>query len=351
MKKTAYALFLIPFVFLLSGCQQQAEAPVQADVPPVVWTVNPVTDKARHSLTLTGVLKPLRESAVGFQVAGRIVARAVEVGDTVRAGDVLYRLDDRDYRLALNNLQAQLRAVDSDLQTARKDLVRLQDLLARKLVSQQQVDAAQNRVVVLEAQRQSLLPQIETARNRWSYTVLKASADGVVMARQAEVGQVVTAGTPVMTLGLGDETVLELDWPNGAGTPPATLTARLNGQEKTLSMAYAAPAARPTSHTRTVRYHIGSEMVAWGQILSVVVRTGREKSLWRVPVTAVQMEGKKAYLFRVNGQQVLERVPVTVERVAHDVAWVQGPLTAKDRIVRMGVHVLRPGQTVRVGQP
>jgi multidrug efflux system membrane fusion protein len=278
------------------------------------------------------------------------VARAVEVGDRVHAGDVLYRLDDRDYRLALNNLQAQLRAMESDLQTARKDLARLQDLLARKLVSQQQVDAAQNRVVVLEAQRQSLLPQIETARNRLTYTVLKAPADGIVIARQAEVGQVVAAGTPVLTLGLGDETVLELDWPTQAGTPPATMTARLNGQEKTLTLAYAAPAALPTSHTRTVRYHFGSERDAWGQILPVEVQTGGE-SAWRVPVTAVQMEGKKAYLFRVNGQQVLERVPVTVERVAHDIAWVLGPLTAKDRIVRMGMHVLRPGQDVRVGQP
>ncbi len=347
------AVLKICFLFAMSGGASavSAEAGGVPQRSQVVWVVHPIPVQDRHALQLIGVVTPKRQSTLGFQVAGRIVERRVEVGDRVEAGTVLYRLDDRDYRLALQNLQAQLEAVTSDLQTARRDLARLQDLLRRKLVSQQQVDAAQNRVVMLQAQRQSLLPQIETARNRLAYTVLRAPAAGTVLTRRGEVGQVVAAGTPVVSLALGDETLLALDWPEHAGIPPRTLSISGKNRPLTLPLAYTAAQADPHTHTRRVYYTLPADAAAWGQTLPVAVQVGKEEPLWRVPITAVQMANGQAYLLKVTAEKTLARVPVEVVRLGHNEAWVRGGLQKQDAIVRMGVHVLRPGQIVRVGQP
>lgn len=350
MKTMIYISFLIFFITLLGACQQSASSTEKA-APPVVWTVHPLADADRAPLRLVGVVEPMRQSHMGFQVAGRIMARHVEVGDSVHAGQLLYQLDDRDYRLALKNLQAQLQAVTSDLNTAQKDLKRLQDLLQHKLVSQQQVDAALNRVQLLQAQRQGLLPQIETAQNRLAYTRLKASEDGVVLARQGEVGEVVAVGTPVVTLALGAQKGLALDWPVAMGEPPKTLSVRLDGRQMTLSQDYLSVQVDARSHTRRVRYRLPEAIGTLGEIVPVTVQTGAGMPLWRVPSTALQLADGQAYLYKVTDQQTLSRVPVEVVRMGHRQAWVKGALSGQDQIVRMGVHLLRPGEAVRVGTP
>ena len=335
---------LLSGLILLAGLGACKKEEGSAVPPPVVWTVAPQKMAMTAALELTGQVVAPRQSALGFQVPGRIVERRVEVGDRIRAGQVLMTLDDRDYRLKVDNIEAQLAATASDLQTAKRDLRRLQDLLQRKLVSQQQVDNARNLVTKLQAQLNALEPQLAQARNQLAYTRLKAPYDGVVTARQADVGQVVGAGTPVVSVA-ADERVAQFDWPETAGRPPRQATLILGSTSISATLDYVAPTADPASRTFVVRYRLKPGAASPGRSVQLRAKATGEP-LWRVPATALRMEKGHAFLLRVTEGRI-QPVEVAVVRMDSDHAWVHGALRSDMPIVAMGVHVLTGGQKVR----
>jgi RND family efflux transporter MFP subunit len=129
---------------------------------------------------------------VGFQVAGRIVERAVNAGDSVRAGQVLFRLDGSDYARALDSAAAQTGAARSAAATQAADLARSRDLLAQGFISQAEFD--QQKAATDQAQAQLRAgAQRGTAAAQVGRTVLTAPRAGVVTQVEGEVGQVVGA--------------------------------------------------------------------------------------------------------------------------------------------------------------
>jgi len=339
-----YLFVLLGGVVLVAGLSACKQEQADARIPPVVWTVQPHKDRPTSTIQLSGRVVALQQSPLSFQVPGRIVERKVEVGDRVRRGQVLMVIDDRDYRLKVENLQAQISATASDLETARRDLQRLENLLQRKLVSQQQVDNARNRVTRLKAQLGALQPQLAQARNQLAYTRLKAPFSGVVTARQVDIGQVVAPGTSVVTVA-AEERGARFDWPETAGQPPQAVMLRFDMQTFTAVLDYISPQADPVSRTFSVRYHLGQKAVPLGRSVQLRVEQAGQP-LWRVPLAAVRMEQGQAMVFAVVDDRI-QPVKVAVERMDSEHAWVRGPLQPDLSIVSMGVHRLTPGQKVR----
>jgi RND family efflux transporter MFP subunit len=135
-----------------------------------------------------------RYVSVGVRVAGRIDRYFVEEGESVRQGDPLVQLDDRDYRAAVSAIEARLHAARADLRLAEAELVRARTLRARDLVAQQELDINENKAAVARAAIARLEAELAQARVNLDYTLLRAPADGVVLAKLKEVGEIAVPG-------------------------------------------------------------------------------------------------------------------------------------------------------------
>jgi RND family efflux transporter MFP subunit len=132
--------------------------------------------------------------SIGVRVPGRIQRYFVEEGQSVHAGDPLVALDDRDYRAAVDQAEASLRTAEANLVLHQSDLRRAQALHAQKIISDQELDQTVNRAAVDRATVAQLRAQVEQAKVQLDYTQLRAPRDGVILAKQKEVGEIAVPG-------------------------------------------------------------------------------------------------------------------------------------------------------------
>ncbi|WP_428395579.1 efflux RND transporter periplasmic adaptor subunit [Lichenicoccus sp.] len=167
-----------------------------------------------EELTFSGTVQARIQADLAFQVGGKVVSRAVEVGDHVRAGEVLARLDPADLRFSQEAAEAALRAAQADAGNARIDLARYTKLgrgspaylpseYDRRLAAAHGAEAR-----VAQAQH-----QLSLARDQSNYGVLSSDADGIVTALPVQVGQVVASGQTVATVAHTDAIEIVADVP------------------------------------------------------------------------------------------------------------------------------------------
>jgi RND family efflux transporter MFP subunit len=132
--------------------------------------------------------------SIGVRVPGRIERYFVEEGQSVHAGDPLVALDDRDYRAAVEQAEASLRTAEANLVLHESDLRRAQALHGRKIISDQELEQTVNRAAVDRATVAQLKAQLAQAKVQLDYTLLRAPRDGVILAKQKEVGEIAVPG-------------------------------------------------------------------------------------------------------------------------------------------------------------
>ena len=197
-------------VSLLSACSQTAP-PVEALRP--VRTVELQYANARETNRYFGSVQARHEVNQAFRVAGKVLERRVDVGQTVREGDVLAVLDDTDYRLAEEAARQQREAATARERQADSDWQRMQALKHDGSVSAFDDEHAQSTLLTARAAAEAEGRKLELARNQVKYTVLRASSGGVVTSLTLEVGQVVAAGQPVIAISNQGEPEIVVDVP------------------------------------------------------------------------------------------------------------------------------------------
>src|SRR6185369_6661147 len=210
---------------LLTACSEPP-APAAAVKPVFVTTVTPANSAQIRSFT--SVVRARVETELGFRTGGKVVERLVEVGDVVKAGQALARLDPADYRLAVSAAADQVRAASVDAQQAASDEARLRRLLADGSVGSADHERQKARADAAAARLDQVHRQLDLARNREGYATLAAPYAGVVTALRFERGQVVTEGQSVMSLARDGEREIVADlpeeWVRRARTLAATAT-------------------------------------------------------------------------------------------------------------------------------
>jgi membrane fusion protein, multidrug efflux system len=186
----------------LAGCKEEA-AIVDRPVPVRVATVQlePLSSTRRY----TGVIRPRFESDLGFRVAGKVVERKVNVGDRVKAGDVIARLDDTDFKLSVEAQEAELNAAKSNRDEAVAAEGRYKILKTKGWVAQSGLDTKTAAADEARARVERAKRTLDTQRNQVAYTELRADREGVVSALPAETGQVVAAGQTIARVARLDE--------------------------------------------------------------------------------------------------------------------------------------------------
>src|SRR3984893_8265640 len=185
-------LMVVALAPALAACDDAATSATATPARPV-QVQRVVFAPADENREFAGVVRARYETDLGFRVAGKIVARLINVGDRVRAGDVVARLDPRDLQLQVESADAELTAATSNLAQAAADELRYQNLRTRGYAAV--ADYERKKAAKDEAEG-----RMERAQRALDLADLKADADGVITATLAESGQVVALGQAIARL-------------------------------------------------------------------------------------------------------------------------------------------------------
>lgn len=305
----------------------------------------------------SGEVKARYETNLGFRVGGKIVERSVEVGGSVRPGMVLARLDPKDLALSAESARSQTVAAQADFDQAKADLARYANLLEKRFISPAEYDRRLNVYNVAKAKLEQAHAQLSVSQNQAAYATLRADQAGVVTAIEAEVGQVVAAGQPVVRVARPEEKEIvisvpenRLDEMRAGGQIRISLWANpdrtYHGRVREIS-----PNADPVTRTYAAKISVPDADAAMrlGMTATVVFSRAERAGTVRLPFTALYQQNDKPSVWIVDpATSTVSLQPIAVAAYRDNEVTVASGLKEGQLVVTAGVHKLYPGQKVRV---
>jgi RND family efflux transporter MFP subunit len=348
---------LVASSLMLGGCDD-APAPKSADnLPPFVKTVA-VTGGTGQTLGLSGTVRARVESSQAFQVGGRISRRAVDAGQSVKAGQVLFELDKRDLEQSVASAEADLGAADAALGIAETDLIRHQQMQKKNFTSTQAIEHAVLTQREAQTRRDAAIARVAQARNALGYGRLQAPTAGVLIDVTGEPGQVVAASQAVATLAKAGEREVEVWFPDGVTPPTGGKAVLADGAVLPLRLRETAGAVDPQARTRRARYTVLERQD--DLVLGAVLRArfanedgagaGTTGADLAVPIGAIDERGQGPHVWRFQDEGV-KPVPVAILSLDGESARIRGPLATGEHIVALGTHLLHEDMPVRELKP
>jgi RND family efflux transporter MFP subunit len=337
----------------VAGCDQPAPPTPQARP---VRTVTVERGAEGETVSLTGQIRARDQVSLAFRLDGRMTQRPVNVGDVLKAGQVVARLDLQNQQYALRSAQADLSSAEAVLTQARLAFGRQQKLLKDGWTTRAKFDEAEQALKTATAQVESTQAHLRIAQNQLSYTTLSADDPGVVTAVGAEPGEVVRAGQTVVQLVRQDGRDAVFDVPeqlirSGPRDPLVQIaltnepTVRATGRVREV-------APQTDSATRTFQVKVGIVDPPEGMRLGASV-TGSIKLAAppgvEVPASALTTANGRPAVWVVDPDTSTVSLR-NVEVLRYDPASVviSRGLDKGEVVVTAGVQVLRPGQKVRL---
>ncbi len=358
MKQNVRMIHPIGIAFsLLALCGGCSEKPQVTPEPRLVNVVSVTIGSANADVGYSGEVRARYETNLSFRVAGKIVARKVEVGGLVKKGDVLARLDPEDQQLNARGAQSQLAAAKSEYEQSKAELARYTDLFKKEFISKAEFDRWQNAYNVAKARLDQAQAQLAVTKNQTGYTELSADHAGVVTAIPIEVGQVVAAGQTVMKLARTDDREVVISIPenrlselSAAREIDISLWAdpskKYKGRLREVS-----PAADPVTRTYAAKVSVlnADPAMKLGMTANVYLKGVQRSISVMLPATALFQDNGHAAVWVVDkAASQVKLVPVQVGEYVEDRVAVLSGLNAGDMVVRAGVHKLFAGEKVRV---
>ncbi|WP_157778709.1 efflux RND transporter periplasmic adaptor subunit [Massilia violaceinigra] len=340
---------------LLSACSKPAEK--TEDIRPVralVLTSSSVGVNAEFA----GEVRARVESRLGFRVGGKITARKVDAGTVVKKGQVLMQLDPQDLKLSQAQAKANLRAAETGRDLAKAELKRYQELRVKNFVSQAVLDAK----VSAFSSAQSSVDAAQAAyfgqSNQAGYATLVSDVDGVVTAVDAEVGQVVSPGTPVVRVAKMGEKEIVIGLPEDKVEQLRKLTdvtVRLWANKDVVipgKVREVSPVADPATRTYAVKVSIPDSAadVKLGMTAMVQFASTMATPQIKVPLTALYHEKNTTSVWVVD-KGVARMVPVTIVGTSGNEVVLASGVTSGQTVVTAGVNLLKQGQKVTILPP
>src|SRR5450830_1424752 len=348
---------MLALALTLSACQKAA--PV-ADAPREVVVLPAQADGGAQTLTLPGEVQSRFVTPMSFRVAGQVIERRVHLGDTVRKGDIVARLDPADAEHNAASAEADLNSAREHFSAAEKQLQRDTQQARDQLISALQLEQTQDAYAAAKAQLKSAEARAAVAGNQRNYTRLIADHDGVISAEQANTGEVLAAGQPVFSLAWSGATDVTTEVSESqvakirVGAPATVqLTAmperKLNGRVREVS-----PAADPQSRTYRVKVTLETQDPALrlgmsGEVTINTAAQSQEKpAAGASAASALFHQGNRPAVWIVRpADGKLELRIVTVSAYGERSVTLSEGLNAGEKIVVQGVHTLTAGEKVK----
>ncbi|RWM77264.1 MAG: efflux RND transporter periplasmic adaptor subunit [Mesorhizobium sp.] len=319
-------------------------------------TVKP-TPQADSRLAI-GEIRPQRESDLGFRLSGKLVQRTAAVGQMVRKGEVLARIEDQDYRNRLRSAEADVAAAQAVLVEASAAEVRLGALLAKGFTTRASYDATLKNLRSAQAKLDSAKIGLEMARDQLAYTELHADFDGVVTATGAEEGQLVNVGQMVVRIADPQArdavfSIAEAAFSNGrrAGHRPEIMVSLLSNPTISTSgvIREVSPVADAATRTFQVKVSLRNapDEMRFGS--SVAGRVNESSApVVVLPGSALFDKDGKPAVWIVSASSAVELKPVVIARYETERVVVSGGLAEGDVVVTAGINRLREHEKVRI---
>ncbi|MDE2428393.1 MAG: efflux RND transporter periplasmic adaptor subunit [Burkholderiales bacterium] len=377
-KKPWLRWLLIAVVIMIAAVMLFKPGKAEVKVTSVITTY---PSQQYAQLTASGYVVAQRRAAVASKATGRLIQLNVREGSLVKQGDLLARLDASDIQAAKAQAEAGIRQAEAgvaqarvELQNAESELKRSQGLRAQGFLSPQTLDTATNRVNMAKASIVSAQSAVAVARAQWKvqqvnqdFTEIRAPFDGVVLVKNANVGDIITpfssaAGSQGAVVTMADMSTLEVEADVSEsnlakakiGQPVEITLDALPDQRFRGSIVGIVPTvdrAKATVMTK-IRFEkldarILPEMSAKVTILSQAVTDADQQALLAAnPAAIIERDGKKL-VFRIHGD-TLEAIPVSTGRKIGDNVEIKGALQSGDKLVLSPAEKLKAGMQVVV---
>ncbi|MCQ3010863.1 MULTISPECIES: efflux RND transporter periplasmic adaptor subunit [Pseudomonas syringae group genomosp. 2] len=347
---------VLGFISLLSLSACSAGKPaekalVRVEVQPVALV------DVSSSVALTGDIQARKVTEQAFRVSGKLIKRYVDVGNRVRAGQVLARLDPQEQKNELASANAEVAMRQSRLYLAEQNYLRQQLLLPKGYTNLSEYQKARSGLESARAELAALQAQQANARDQVGYTELLAVADGVITARHAEEGQVVQAAAPVFSVAHDGEreavfsvyeSLLRSDQTGATViiSPIAEQGIQLTGIIREIT-----PIVSAANGTLRVRVALPDVAVApaLGSVVSARLQV-RSQRAYALPWSALSRAKGQPAVWQVDAQARVKLTRVNVLRYEQGQVMVSEGLSEGDRVVSRGLQFLYPGQRVEVAE-
>lgn len=337
---------------LAAGCAKQETKP--EPLRPVRTAV--VAENGAGEWVLSGEVRPRYETRLSFRLPGQMLARKVEVGDRVKAGQAVAVLDARDAQLAESSARAQLAQAESQAALAEADFKRFAELRAKNFISQAEYDRRLAQARQAREQAAAARAQASQAANQVAYTLLTAPHAGLITALEAEAGQVLSAGQTVARLARPEELEVVVAVPEHrlqAFRKAREYEVRLwsaPGKSYRGELRELSPVADPASRTYSARISLQDEDASFAIGMTAELRVRAQgDGAPQIPLSALFHRDGKPAVWVVEDERV-RLMEVTTGDVSGNAVAIVGGLQPGQRVVSAGVQRLEEGQRVALAE-
>ncbi|GAC1623120.1 MAG: efflux RND transporter periplasmic adaptor subunit [Nevskia sp.] len=337
---------------VLAACSRP---PAQAEEVRPVRTIVAQPAAADLDNVFAGEVRPRYQSELGFRVAGKISERLVNVGDPVKAGQLLARLDPKDLSLNEASSRAGVTAQEAQFAVEKADLDRYAKLLEQGFVSKAEYDRQQTKFKAAQAQLESVRAQARVSSNQTGYAELRADHGGTIVSIDADAGKVVAAGQVVMQLAQSGEMEVATDVPEqlvGGLKVGQTVSLSLwTADGKTYAGVLRELSSSADAATRTYRARIRIENpppgMRLGMTASVRIPRGGIPDLIHIPLTAfTERDGRQGLWILDAGASIVHFREAKALAFAGNEALLGDGVKPGEIVVTAGAGLLKEGQKV-----
>jgi RND family efflux transporter MFP subunit len=340
---------------LLSGCSDATSTGTVQVIRPVKVVEIVKADDTRK-LDYSGSVKARKEMNLGFRIAGKITERIVNIGDRVKPGDLLARIDPTDFELAVKTAEANLAAAERQVGTAGFTRKRTEQLFAKNFASQAQVDDATLGYQQAVSTRDAAVSALQQAKNQVAYSELKSDQTGIVTAINADIGQVVSAGTPVATVAIDGEKEIQIAVPEtdiSQFQPDKAVEARFWSDDQLVlqgKVREVAGSADQQSRTFSVRISLPNDpRVLLGMTATVTAAADGKPSRISIPLSALaEKDGREIVWVVDRSSSTVHARDIKVADFAADGVHVTNGLQPGDVVVAAGTQFMTENLQVKL---
>jgi RND family efflux transporter MFP subunit len=338
---------------LSAGCnEKQAE---NKEVVRPVKVVEIAKMETVRRLDYSGSVKARTDMNLGFRVAGKIVERRVDIGQQVKPGDVLARIDSTDYELAVRRAEAALASTDKQVQTTALARTRAEQLLSNNVAPKSQVEQAELGYEQAVSARDTARSALAEAKNQVAYANLTSDLSGIVTAVAADVGQVVGSGTPVVTVAVDGEKEVQIAVPEmdiAQFKPGKVVKSRfwsdaalvLGGKVREV-----AGSADPQSRTFTVRVSLPADPRVLLGMTATIEAEAENTPFVSVPLSALAEKDGAQIVWVVDRKaDTVHARPIKTGAFSDDGVRVSAGLSAGDLVVAAGTQFMNENMKVKL---
>jgi membrane fusion protein, multidrug efflux system len=348
------ALFLPTLVMLLAGCEPDAKVKAPEERP--VRTITVEKGDVGELVVLTGQVMAENEAALAFRIGGRIIERLANVGDRVEPDQVLAKLDPQNELNALRSAQAALSAAQGQLVEVSNNFDRQNSLLERGFTTKVLFDQAQQALRTAQSRVDDAQAQLHIAKDRVSYTQLKANVTGAITARGAESGEVVQPGQMIFQVARQDGRDAVFDVPAQvirSAPPDPKIVVTLTDAPSVTAMGRVRqvdPQADPVTRTFRVRVSLIDPPSAMMLGATVSGRMQLESTPgFSIPASALtNINGQPAVWIVDPSNLTVSLHNVEVQRFDPGTVVISQGLEGGEIVVTAGVQALYPGRKIRL---